>query len=346
MRCDVIVPTPATAPDLFLGRTLAAHWRALCDLARLSSGDGPGPYIAIDGRFAALDPGTLRALAVPGALQAPDGQVVAVADSDPERARQLAVDGHPVTVIGADEAHPIDDPWRRAAAERAVVNRHLRALVAAGVRVVDPARIWVEPTVTVQEGAVLWGGCTLRGNTHVAADAEIQSGSWLVDTTVGARSVIRPHTVCEGAVIGPDCAVGPSAHLRAGAELADDVKVGNFVEVKQARLHTGVRASHLTYLGDAEVGAGANIGAGTITCNYDGFGKHRTVIGAGAFVGSNSALVAPVRIGAGAIVGAGSTIGSDVPDEALVVERAQTRTFEDRAPTLRARNRKRAAPRE
>jgi bifunctional UDP-N-acetylglucosamine pyrophosphorylase/glucosamine-1-phosphate N-acetyltransferase len=121
-----------------------------------------------------------------------------------------------------------------------------------------------------------------------------------------------------------------------------DVKVGNFVEVKNAVLEDGVRASHLTYLGDARVGAGANVGAGTITCNYDGFGKHHTEIGAGAFVGSNTSLVAPVRVGARAIVGAGSTLTQDVPDDALAVERAEERILLGKAPAIHARNRRRA----
>jgi bifunctional UDP-N-acetylglucosamine pyrophosphorylase / glucosamine-1-phosphate N-acetyltransferase len=226
--------------------------------------------------------------------------------------------------------------------ERVWVSRRLRRLAAAGVRVVDPERIWIETTVEVAAGAVLWGGCVLRGATRIGARAVIHPGAVLDDTEVGEGAEIKAYSVCAGARIGPGCAVGPMAHLRAGTVLHGDVKVGNFVEVKAAELHPGVRASHLSYLGDAEVGAGANIGAGTITCNYDGFGKHRTEIGAGAFVGSNSSLVAPVRIGAGAIVGAGSTVTRDVPDEALMVERAEERVLEGRAPRVRAQNRARA----
>ena len=129
----------------------------------------------------------------------------------------------------------------------------------------------------------------------------------------------------EGATIASNCDVGPFARLRPGADLKNKAKVGNFCEVKQAVIEEGAKVNHLTYIGDARVGAGANIGAGTITCNYDGFDKHRTEIGAGAFVGSNSSLVAPVKIGSGAYIGSGSVITRDVPDDALAVERnAQT----------------------
>ena len=139
----------------------------------------------------------------------------------------------------------------------------------------------------------------------------------------GRRSAPSRHI--EGATIATGCEVGPFARLRPGAEIGEDAKVGNFVEVKKATLGTGAKANHLSYIGDADIGANANIGAGTITCNYDGFVKYRTVIGDGAFIGSNSALVAPVTIGAGAIVGAGSVITKDVDADSLAVERSEQR---------------------
>jgi bifunctional UDP-N-acetylglucosamine pyrophosphorylase / glucosamine-1-phosphate N-acetyltransferase len=235
-----------------------------------------------------------------------------------------------------------EDRDAAARAEAQLVRELVGLLGRGGVVLHDPDRIWIEPTVEVAPGATLWGGCVLRGVTTVAAGATIETGVVLVDTTVGERSVVKAYSVCEGATIGADCRVGPMAHLRPGTILKTDVKVGNFVETKQATLHAGVRASHLTYLGDAEVFDGANIGAGTITCNYDGFGKHRTEIGAGAFVGSNTALVAPVKVGAGAIVGAGSTLTRDVPPNALAVERAEERILEGKASVLNDRNRRRA----
>ncbi|MEZ4239982.1 MAG: DapH/DapD/GlmU-related protein [Myxococcota bacterium] len=303
MRTVRLVLPAWLADHTVAGRRAAAHWAARLHDLGLADGDGP----ALDGAW----------------LLASDAELAALAA------------GEPVT---PQPVGPEDLPD----AERALVGRRVRALAAAGVRIVDPDRVWVEATVTVAPGATLWGGCVLRGATRVAAGAVVHPGAILDDTEVGERAQIKAYSVCEGARIGPDCAVGPMAHLRAGAVLHDDVKVGNFVEVKQAELHPGVRASHLTYLGDAEVGAGANIGAGTITCNYDGFGKHRTEIGAGAFVGSNSSLVAPVRIGAGAIVGAGSTVTRPVPDESLMVERAEERVLPGRAPRVRERNKARA----
>ncbi len=219
---------------------------------------------------------------------------------------------------------------------------HLDALMAQGVLVDLPATTLVEPSVQVAPGARLGPGVVLRGATAVARGAHVQAGSVLVDTVVGEEAVIKPHCVCEGAEIGPGAAVGPMAHLRPGTVLEARVKVGNFVETKEALLREGAKASHLSYLGDVEVGEAANVGAGTITCNYDGWGKHRTTIGARAFIGSNTALVAPIEVGEGAIVGAGSTLTKDVPAQALTLERAPQRTFEGKAPGLHARNRKRA----
>jgi bifunctional UDP-N-acetylglucosamine pyrophosphorylase/glucosamine-1-phosphate N-acetyltransferase len=144
--------------------------------------------------------------------------------------------------------------------------------------------------------------------------------------TVADGAVIHGFSHIEGASIGAGAAIGPFARLRPGAEIGETAKVGNFVEVKKARLGKGAKANHLTYLGDADVGAGANIGAGTITCNYDGFLKYRTNIGVGAFIGSNSALVAPVTIGAGAIVAAGSVVTRDVPPDALTIARGAQET--------------------
>lgn len=232
-----------------------------------------------------------------------------------------------------------DDP---AQVERQLIDQHLRMLVAAGAVVLDPRRTWCGLRVSIAPGARIWPEVVLRGDTHIGPEAEIQSGCWIEDTVVGAGSLVRPHSVLSGARVGAGCRVGPMAHLRPGTVLDEDVHVGNFVETKATHLHRGAKANHLTYLGDAEVGEGANVGAGTITCNYDGHGKYRTRIGAAAFVGSNTSLVAPVSVGAGAIVGAGSVVTRDVPPDAIAVERADLRILLDRAPDLHARNRKRA----
>ena len=247
----------------------------------------------------------------------------------------LSRDGSNVQVDGA--AFDVADPMHRALLERHFVDLLLARLK--GVTLHDPARIWIEADVTVAPGAVLWSGVVLRGRTSIGA-AEIGVGAVLTDTEVGDGAVVKPYTVAEGAQIGVDAAVGPMAHLRTGADLRARVKVGNFVEVKKTVLHEGAKASHLTYLGDAEVGPDANIGAGTITCNYDGYNKWKTVIGAGAFIGSNSSLVAPITVGAGAIVGAGSTLTAEVPEDALALERAETKTLKGLAARLRRKNAK------
>jgi len=148
--------------------------------------------------------------------------------------------------------------------------------------------------------------------------------------------VIRAFSHLDGCDVGPDCSIGPFARLRPGTVLRRDVHIGNFVEVKAATIGEGVKASHLSYLGDATVGAGTNIGAGTITCNYDGFDKHRTTIGAGAFIGSDTALVAPVTVGDGAYVGAGSVITKPVPADALAVTRAEQKEVPGWAEKFRA----------
>jgi bifunctional UDP-N-acetylglucosamine pyrophosphorylase/glucosamine-1-phosphate N-acetyltransferase len=153
--------------------------------------------------------------------------------------------------------------------------------------------------------------------------------------TIGARVCIHSFSHIEGATIDDGAQIGPYARLRPGTEIGKKAKVGNFVEVKKARLGPGAKASHLSYIGDSDVGADANIGAGTITCNYDGFFKYQTVIGKGAFIGSNSALVAPVKIGDGAIVGAGSVVVRDVPGDAVAIARGSQVNKEDRAARFR-----------
>lgn len=184
-------------------------------------------------------------------------------------------------------------------------------------------------TQFMQDGVTLTAPDTVffAFDTAIAADVTVEPHVVFgPGVTIEARAVIHAFSHLEGASVGPDVSVGPYARLRPGTELAAGSKVGNFVEVKKARLGEGAKASHLTYLGDADIGANANIGAGTITCNYDGFFKHRTVIGEGAFIGSNAALVAPVTIGKGAMTASGSVITEDVPDDALAVSRARQET--------------------
>ena len=194
------------------------------------------------------------------------------------------------------------------AAAEAIVQAGLRAgAMAAGATLVDPASVWLSFDTTLGRDVVVGPNVVFGPGVVVGEGAEVRAFSHL-----------------EGAIVAAGAIVGPFARLRPGADIGAGARVGNFVEVKSATLAAGAKANHLAYLGDAAIGEGANIGAGTITCNYDGFDKHRTTIGAGAFIGSNTALVAPVTVGAGAIVAAGSTIGRDVADDALAIERAET----------------------
>ncbi len=196
------------------------------------------------------------------------------------------------------------------------------ALLQAGVQIIDPNRTIVDATVRVSAGAVLFPGVYLRGSTSIAAGCSIGPDCWIEDTTVEQNCVIR-YSCLEGARVRERTTVGPYAHLRPGADVGPQARIGNFVEVKDSRLNRGAKAGHLSYLGDADVGEDVNIGAGTITCNYDGKSKHRTVIKRGAFIGSNAALVAPITIGDGSTVAAGSTITEDVPSGGLAFGRAR-----------------------
>ncbi len=241
-----------------------------------------------------------------------------------------------------DELMGVNDRVALASAEAVLRGRINRAWMARGVSMRDPDRTYVDVGVRLAQDVRLEPGVILSGHTVVEEGSIIGSGCVLHDSVVGAGTVLRPMVVAEGARIGGQCSVGPMARLREGTVLEPTVRVGNFVETKKAHLHSGVRAGHLSYLGDCEVGAGANIGAGTITCNYDGWGKHRTAIGEEAFIGSNTALVAPVSVGARSIVGAGSVVTEDVGDEDLAVGRGRQRNIEGGAPKLHARNRRRS----
>jgi bifunctional UDP-N-acetylglucosamine pyrophosphorylase/glucosamine-1-phosphate N-acetyltransferase len=192
----------------------------------------------------------------------------------------------------------------------------------------------------MDEGATLIDPDTVwfSADTRLGRDVLVEPGVFFgPGVSVGAGATIRAFSHLEGAIIGAGAEVGPYARLRPGAELGEQSKVGNFVEIKKARLGARAKANHLSYIGDAEVGPGANIGAGTITCNYDGFFKYRTRIGDGAFIGSNSSLVAPVNIGAGAIVGAGSVVTRDVEGDALGLTRAEQQQLSGWAARFRER---------
>ncbi len=212
-----------------------------------------------------------------------------------------------------------------AAAEEIEHRRRLERALDGGATIVDPATTRLGPHVRVEPDAILHPFVCLEGDTSVGEGAEVLPFTRIVNSTLAPGAVVGPHCELDGARIGARSRVGPFARLRPGSVLEEDVKVGNFVETKNTILHNGVKAQHLSYLGDAEVGARSNIGAGVITCNYDGSKKHRTAIGEGVFIGSDAQLVAPVTIGRGAYVGAGATITEDVPEGALALSRvAQT----------------------
>lgn len=243
-----------------------------------------------------------------------------------------AADERPVRLVrldDADEALGINDRRELARMHRILVERHLDTLMREGVTILEPARTTIEPSVRIAPETVIHPNVTILGQSRIGAECEIQAGCWIRDSTLADRVNLRPYAVLDGAEVGDDCAVGPFARLRPASVLLPGALVGNFVEMKKSRLGAGSKASHLTYLGDAEIGADANIGAGVVTCNYDGERKHRTTVGAGAFIGSDSMLVAPVEVGDGATTAAGSTITQDVPAGALAVGRARQRTIAD-----------------
>jgi bifunctional UDP-N-acetylglucosamine pyrophosphorylase/glucosamine-1-phosphate N-acetyltransferase len=218
-------------------------------------------------------------------------------------------------------------------AELAVVANIVRTnknaeLMTAGVTLVDPATTYVERDVWVGADTILHPGVSLEGRTVIGKGCEIQSGARIVSSTLADHVTVLNHCVIMDSAIGTGASIGPFAHLRGHAQIGGDAKIGNFVEVKKSSLGPGSKASHLAYLGDAVIGERVNIGAGTITCNYDGDRKHTTTIADGAFIGSDTQLIAPVTVGEGAYVGTGSTIREDVPPGALAVSAGKQRNIE------------------
>ncbi|HEU4460894.1 MAG TPA: bifunctional UDP-N-acetylglucosamine diphosphorylase/glucosamine-1-phosphate N-acetyltransferase GlmU [Methylibium sp.] len=235
-------------------------------------------------------------------------------------------DGVPVVAVSAaseTEVLGVNSPQQLAELERRFQRRQAEALMDAGVRLADPARIDVRGSLVCGEDVEIDIGCIFEGAVELGAGTRIGAHCVLRDAKLGAGVVLRPFCDVEGASIGDAALVGPFARLRTGARLGPEVHIGNFVEVKNSTLARGTKANHLAYLGDASVGERVNYGAGSITANYDGANKHRTVIGADVHVGSNCVLVAPVTLGDGATIGAGSTIGKDAPAGQLTVARAR-----------------------
>jgi bifunctional UDP-N-acetylglucosamine pyrophosphorylase/glucosamine-1-phosphate N-acetyltransferase len=223
-----------------------------------------------------------------------------------------------------EEVVGINSQDQLAEARRLLQARTNQRLMESGVWMLDPERTYVDDTVVVEPGARIYPGVHLEGTTTVGAGAQVGPDVFAVDSSIGADATVW-YAVLRGAVVGEECEVGPYASLRPGSVLKRGSKVGTFVETKNTTLGEKAKAPHLTYLGDASVGARSNIGAGTITCNYDGFEKHRTEIGEDVFVGSDTMLVAPLTIGNSAVIGAGSVITEDVAEGALAIERTEQR---------------------
>jgi len=238
-------------------------------------------------------------------------------------------------LLSADVLAGINDRQQLAEVERTMSERIVRKWRIAGATVREGARL--EVGVTLEADVTIESGAVLRGATHVVRGATVDVGCVLTNVFVGEGALIKPYTVATDSRIGARAQVGPFAHLRPDSELGEEAHVGNFVETKKTTLGRGAKANHLSYLGDGVIGDGANIGAGTIFCNYDGVQKHTTTIGAGAFIGSDSQIVAPVTVGANAYVATGTTVTRDVPPEALAIGRVKQENKDGYASKLRAR---------
>jgi bifunctional UDP-N-acetylglucosamine pyrophosphorylase/glucosamine-1-phosphate N-acetyltransferase len=243
---------------------------------------------------------------------------MAAAEGTPARSVECA---DPVEAAGAN------NPLQLADLEAQYRQRRAHELMLAGVRLADPARFDARGSVVAGSDVEIDVDVILEGEVMLGDDVRVGAFTRLRNVHLAAGTVVQSHCDLDGVVTHGPCTIGPFARLRPGTELADGTHVGNFVEIKKATLGAGSKANHLSYIGDAQIGASVNIGAGTITCNYDGVNKHLTRIDDGAFIGSNSALVAPVRIGAGATIGAGSVITKDAPDGELTVARGRQQTL-------------------
>jgi len=237
-----------------------------------------------------------------------------------------ANDGVTVNGIKADdwtEVMGINDKKQLAEAERALQARLMDELMVKGVGFADPARVDIRGTLTCGKDVFIDVNAVFEGDVHLGDGTTIESNNLVRDSKLGPNTLLHSNCHIEGATTGDGCEIGPFARLRPGAELANNIKIGNFVEVKKSTIADGSKVNHLTYIGDTEIGTGVNVGAGTITCNYDGANKYKTIIGDNAFIGSGVELVAPVKIGKGATIGAGSTITKPAPDDELTLERGK-----------------------
>jgi len=226
-----------------------------------------------------------------------------------------------VEAADAREIMGVNDRLQLAYAAQLLRRRINNRLMQDGVTLIDPEHTYIDAGVVIGHDTEIWPGCVLRGTTVIGQGCVLESNVQISDSTIGDQVHLKSGSVLGEAVLHCAVSVGPMAHLRPGTVLHDQVKIGNFVETKKAVLGEGSKASHLTYLGDAEIGRDVNVGCGTITCNYDGVNKHKTVIGDNVFVGSDVQLVAPVTVGRGALIAAGTTVTQDVPADSLAISR-------------------------
>ncbi|HEY8279150.1 MAG TPA: bifunctional UDP-N-acetylglucosamine diphosphorylase/glucosamine-1-phosphate N-acetyltransferase GlmU [Bdellovibrionota bacterium] len=239
--------------------------------------------------------------------------------------------------ISSAELGGVNDLLQLAEAEAVLRRRRIEQWLKDGVRIEAPEAFWPDGNVICEPGAVLGPNVVLKGSTKIASGSVIEAGCVLIDSVVESGAVVKAYSHLEGAVVKGGAQIGPFARLRPGAAIGEEARIGNFVEVKKSVIGKGSKANHLSYIGDAEVGEGVNIGCGFVACNYDGVNKHKTTIEDGAFIGSNVNTVAPVTVGKDAYVATGSTVTRNVPDGALAVGRAKQENKEGYADRLRSR---------
>lgn len=242
-------------------------------------------------------------------------------------AHKDGVDINTQSALSEAEVLGVNDRYQQAKLERIYQDKHARELMARGVTLMDPQRFDCRGHIKAGRDVVIDVNVVFRGMVEIGDNVVIEPNCFISNAKIGKNSIIKANTVLEDVVIGDSVDVGPFARLRPGTVLGDSARIGNFVEVKNAVLGAGSKANHLAYIGDANIGSDCNIGAGTITCNYDGANKHKTTIGDNVFVGSNSTLVAPLVIEAGGFVGAGSTVTKNIPAATLAVARGQQRNI-------------------
>ncbi len=246
---------------------------------------------------------------------------------------KIAVESQvPITTVAAQTVYEVQGVNTRAqlaTLERCLQKQNAEKILAQGVSLLDPARFDLRGELTVEPEITIDCNVIFEGNVSIGAGSSIGPYCLIRNATIGKNVTIKSHCVLDGAMIADNCVIGPFARLRPGTQLAEDVKIGNFVETKKANVGVGSKIPHLSYVGDAIIGTDVNIGAGTITCNYDGVDKHQTIIEDNAFIGSNSQLVAPVKIGTAATVGAGTTVRTNVPAHALAISDAHQKHIEN-----------------